>query len=184
MKTKKSFRMLIVCFMMLLAFSTCAYAKKPSKSKVRKKYKAYIAKEIKGKDPKVKEFGGKATYRDINGDGIEELFYCKYGYVYPMIEVCTYKKGKVKLAGSFPASGGIQYNSKKNRIFVSSKAAVGTVYWVYKLSGTKLKLKAQYRNGSLCMGEKYGHKNNKRISGEQFNKEIAKYLKWKSLPIW
>lgn len=176
MKTKKRMYLIVLCFMMLFAFSASAQAK-PSKAKVKKAYQKYISKNL--YNLKLIE-GSKAFYRDLNNDGVLELCYCynRYSATRPDWIICTYKRGKVVKAGGF--NGFIEYNKKKKVLQINGRAPWGSKVTYYRLSGSKLKLLGEYRC-VIYSGHERDHyvKNSKEIGKKKFEKELSKYRKWK-----
>lgn len=174
---RKKLGLIILCFIML--FSLNAYAKKPSKATVKKAYKQYLSKTG------IAIRGGKAVYVDINRDGIQELFYARSSNLtnlYKKCIVCTYKKGTVIKAGEFEGVLDMSYSSKKKRLCVGQRAAVGSWTSIYKLSNGILKKTVSYHPG---MGADFAYKNNynKKISVKEYSNAIKKYSKWRKLKI-
>lgn len=169
MKNKKRIILVVFCFLML--FASSAYAK-PSKAKVKKAYKKYIA--------NVKSNGIHAFnihYNDINRDGVLELFCERPEGADSALEVCTYKKGKVKAAG-YMTGKVFKYNTKAKRLYAEFSGGGGTITKIYKLSGSKLKMTVKYEAVSWASSYR---KNGKSISWEKYEKETKQYNNWKVL---
>ena len=168
MKSRKKICLIAFCFVMLLALSTCAYAK-PSKATVKKAYKKYISENISA------PYGGKSYYLDIDRNGIQELFYNKNGVPAKLV-ICTYKKGKV-IKISEIRGGSVSYKTKKKSIRVEpSSLSVGMEFRIYKISGTKMKKTVTYSASPIGYA-----KNGKMISQKKYLKETKKYNNWKNL---
>ena len=171
-KSGKRVFMMVVCVIMLFALSTCAYAKKPSKAKVRKAYKTYLTK-VTANGTRVFNI----HYIDINHDGIQDLFFERPDGADTAMEVCTYKKGKVKAAGTLTGKT-FRYSTKVKSLCAIFSGGGGTITKIYKLSGSKLKMIVKYQAVSFMSSYS---KNDKSISWAQYDRETQKYSKWKVL---
>ena len=195
MNNRKRSCLIVLCLMMLFAYSTCAFAK-PSMSKVKKAYTDYInqnQEQIKKnlKSIGINYFSPTMFYLDMNRDGVQELFYRPGAGIRPVWYIFTYKKGKVIMAGEEYAY--ISYNKKWKMIRADRSAPFGMHYIIYKLKGSKLRSIADcIENDSGCYINTNGHSSSITATGEgewkkknrkKFEKMTAKYntSDWKSL---
>ena len=163
----------ILLFMLILLLVAVPVSAKPSKATVKKSYETYRIKK------------GIYQYKlvDIDKNGILDMIYCKD----ERMGVCSYKssKKKVVLVKRAPMTGKapltVYYNKSKHYFGWCQADTGGGKYAIYKLKGTRAKsaIMIKWANGRLQPA--YHKKNGKSISDEQFNKEVQKIWKYKTV---
>ena len=163
----------ILLFLMLLLLIAVPVSAKPSKSTVKKAYQTYRIKK------------GIHQYKlvDVDKNGVQDMLYCKD----ERMGVCSYKtsKKKVVLVKRAPMTGKapltLYYNKSKHYFGWCQGDTGGGKYTIYKLKGTKAKsaIAIKWANGRLQPA--YWKKNGKNISKAQFDKEVQKIWKYKTI---
>ncbi len=150
--------------------------------KARNAYKRYVRNYLSSR----KRFPGHYyKLRDINNDGIPEMFFAYNGGVRAAYKIYTYKKGKIIKMGDFSGCNFITYNKSSKQICViGSGGASHSILTCYKMISSRLKQTSEYESISDYSGGsnkvKY-YKNKKRISAKRYNKFSKRIFKWSTI---
>lgn len=150
--------------------------------RVKNAYKRYVRNYLSSK----KRFPyHRYRFRDINNDGVSEMFYSYAGGARTTYKIYTYKKGKIIKMKELDGCNEIVYNKNSKQICViASNGASDSVQTCYKMISTRLKQVAKYE----CISDYSGstsrtlyYKNNKRISAKKHNAFLKKVFRWPTI---